>query len=114
MTLRLYAYIKGKKRSSFPILIQSSKTVGELKEAISEEASDVLWDVYPYRLVLYKVDLPDGKDPELWVSQNPKEELKAPSYMLSTIFSTTPPEGIVSIFVETPEDSGEGDATERC
>ena len=58
MTLRLYIYIKDEP-CSFPIFIQSSEMVGELKKAISEKVSDILEHVNTRQLVLYQVSLPD-------------------------------------------------------
>jgi|SRR6267142_697928 len=98
--LCLYVYVIGLS-DSFPVDIERSKTVGHLKKEILRERPNGLKDIDAARLVLYKVEIPDGGDLEQVVLQAAKEKLVS-SRKLSKIFDIIPPEEVVSILVEVP------------
>ncbi|KAK2462457.1 hypothetical protein APHAL10511_005427 [Amanita phalloides] len=60
--LRLFVVVVELGPPSFPVCIESSKTVGELKKAILNENANTLKGVDAHQLTLYKVKLPDGKN----------------------------------------------------
>jgi len=103
MLLKLFACIKGLKHISIPITIQSSQRVGDLQEAIIKKAPDVLGGVLAYRLVLYKVNLPDDKNLQEQASQVSQGELTEGSQELSDLFLEQPRAKRVSIIVEIPK-----------
>jgi hypothetical protein len=100
--LKLFVFIKGLGPSSFPVTIERSETVGDLKKAICNETPNDLKHVDSHNLTLYHVDLPDGEGLEQLASEAPKEKLAMPSLKLSKVFPTNPPEHTVSILVEVP------------
>jgi len=99
--LTLFVYVIGLNHS-FSVDVERSRTVDYLKKAILREKPNDLKDIDADRLVLYKVELPDGKDLERLASQASKEELEVPSSKLSKIFPVDPPEEVVSVLVKVP------------
>jgi len=97
--LTLFVHVIGLS-NSFAVDIERSKTVGHLKQAILRENPNGLKGIDADRLVLYKVELPDGED--LLVSQASGEKLGLPTTKLSQIFLMKPPAEVVSILVEVP------------
>jgi hypothetical protein len=102
--LTLFVYMIGLGHS-FPVDIQRSKTVGHLRKAILLENPNDLKGVDARRLVLYKVEIPDGGDLEQVVLQAARQELGVPSSKLSEIFPEQPREKEISILVEVPDTS---------
>ncbi|KAK2459307.1 hypothetical protein APHAL10511_008662 [Amanita phalloides] len=98
--LRLFVYVIGLRTSSFPVIIESSKTVGELKRAILKEKPIGLKGVHAGQLTLYKVELPDGENIERLEPLARKEELEVPSCKLSEVFPVEPREETVSILLD--------------
>ncbi|KAI9512458.1 hypothetical protein F5148DRAFT_1373161 [Russula earlei] len=101
--LEFFVYIKGI-GSTFPVNIEESETVGDLKKAIWREKPNGLKDIDASRLVLYEVDLPDDEDLEEAAKQATKHRLPLKATrLLSTLFPTGPPELKISIVVEDPK-----------
>ena len=100
MILRLSVYILGLDGCSFSVIVKSSETVGELKDAILKEKPNQLRDVDADKLVLYKVSLPDDKTLEQSAAQALNEEPEVPSKKLSELFPIKPPAETVSIVVK--------------
>ncbi|KAK2459548.1 hypothetical protein APHAL10511_008427 [Amanita phalloides] len=98
--LRLFVVVVELGPPSFPVCIESSKTVDELKKAILNENANILKGVDAHQLTLYKVELPDGKNLKELVPQAQKEELGVASCELSELFPVKPPAKTVSIIVE--------------
>ena len=108
--LKLFVYVIGIAGSSFPIDIEQSKTVGDLKKAIKDEKPNVLQGVDADQLTLFKVELPD--DDEALGRIVPRDfdnqtKLK-PSRELSKVFKEQPPAETVSIVVTPPDGFGKG------
>ncbi|KAI9437874.1 hypothetical protein F5148DRAFT_1262269, partial [Russula earlei] len=101
--LKLFVYLRGID-STFPVNIEGSETVGDLKDAIWQKNPNELKDIDAAGLVLYQVDLPDDEDLEEAAKQAAKDQptLKA-TRLLSTLFPTGPPELKISIVVEDPK-----------
>ena len=59
--LRLFVYIHDLDNSAFPVVIDGSKTVAELKEAIFEKKHKALGEFVAHQLTLYKVTLHDDE-----------------------------------------------------
>ena len=108
--LRLYAYIPGRDGSPFPVFINRTQTVGELKEMIVAEKPKTLVDLEPDGLILYKVEIHDDGDLEklknevLQTGPAGIVELKAASAKLSRSFPEIPPEQTINIIVRIPGD----------
>ena len=100
--LKLFVYVIGLGSSSFSVTIEKSETVDDLKEAILRRNPNDLKDVDSARLILYKVQLTDGKNLKQLAPQAVKEELEDPSLELSEVFPTNPQKRTVSILVEVP------------
>ena len=98
--LKLFVYVIGR-NYLFPVEIQWSDTVGDLKDAILRKKPNNLKDIDAVELVLYKVELPNSNDLEGSVSQASKEELEDPLSELEDIFPV-PPKKVISILVKVP------------
>ncbi|KAI9507611.1 hypothetical protein F5148DRAFT_1203340, partial [Russula earlei] len=57
----------------FPVEIEGSETVGQLKDAIWQKNPNDFKDIDARRLVLYQVDLPDDEDLEEAAKQAARE-----------------------------------------
>jgi hypothetical protein len=113
--LQLFVFVKGL-GTSFPVTIERSETVDDLKEAILKKNPNALKDVDSRELTLYQVALPDGEELEQLASQAEKTKLTMPSRELSEIFPENPQTETVSILVEVPN-IGKCErvpVTERC
>ena len=86
----------------FSVDIKRSKTVDHLKKAILRKNPNDLKSIDAARLVLYKVQIPDGEDLERLAPQAARQKLGVPSRKLSKVFTTNPTEEVVSILVEVP------------
>jgi len=108
LRLKLFVFIIGPD-TSFPITIDSSETVGDLKERILEKNPNDLKGVDAARLTLYLVELPDDDTLEQSVAQavNTRRPLR-PSHPLSEIFPANPPTKTINIVVkyESPGEWG--------
>ena len=102
--IKLFVYIIGLGTPSFSVTIERSETVDDLKEAILKENPNDLKGVDAYRLILYKVRLPDDENLEQSAHHALKEELCVPSRLLSKIFSEELPEEMISILVDLPKE----------
>jgi hypothetical protein len=100
--LKLFVYIIGL-GSLFPVNIERSETVGDLKIVILKEKPNGLKDVDADRLILFKVELRDAKNLEQLAHDATKEELDVPS-TLSEVFPQNPPAKTVSILVHLLKD----------
>ncbi|KAI9451091.1 hypothetical protein F5148DRAFT_1240528, partial [Russula earlei] len=89
----------------FPVKIEESETVGDLKKAILRENPNDFKDIDARRLVLYQVDLRYGENLEDAAKQATKDldPLKDPLSLLSEIFLTAVPSKTISIVVENPK-----------
>jgi len=108
LRLKLFVFIIGPD-TSFPITIDSSETVGDLKERILEKNPNDLKGVDAARLTLYLVELPDDDTLEQSVAQavNTRRPLR-PSHPLSEIFPANPPAKTINIVVKV-DSPGEWD-----
>jgi hypothetical protein len=108
--LRLYAYIPGRDGGPFPVSIDPTRTVGELKKMIVAENPKTLVDLEPRHLILYKVEIHDDgnleklKNEVLQTGPAGIVELKAASAKLSRSFPEIPPEQTINIIVRIPGD----------
>jgi hypothetical protein len=89
---------------SFDVQLNASNKVGDLKYAIARKRSLVLKGIDPVQLTLYHAVLQDSKDLAQEVSRKLSENPAPlmPSWRLSDIFSTDPPERMVHIIVQPP------------
>jgi len=98
--LELFIFIIGLD-ASFPVTIESSKTVGNLKERIWEKNPNELKGVDADRLSLYRVDFSDFETlAQSAVQAAEKNEPLRPFTPLSEIFSVNPPAKTINIVVE--------------
>ena len=92
---------------SFPVEIEKSKTVGQLKDAIKKKNPTTFDGIDAKSLTLYHVDLPDDDD----LDQNVNKELERkpkplrPSEEMADIFSEGLKKRMVHILVQ-PSRSG--------
>jgi hypothetical protein len=98
--LKLFVCIVGGDQA-FPVLIPSSKSVSELKKAISLEKPNDLKNVDAYRLTLYKVSLLDDDS----LKKNTAEAIKRDtplksSWDLSEYWPKSPQKNMVHVLVE--------------
>ncbi|KAK2462631.1 hypothetical protein APHAL10511_005364 [Amanita phalloides] len=84
----------------FVVNIASSKTVGDLKNAILMQGPNTLKGVDLDQLALYKVELPDNEDLERSVALAPRKQLEVMSCVLSKIFLVKPSAEMVSIILD--------------
>jgi len=108
--LKLFVFII-RLNTLFPVTIESSETVGDLKESIVIENPNDLKGVDADRLFLYQVELPDDDTLEQSAAQavNARRPLR-PSHLLSGLFPANPPVETVNIVVkvESPGEWGNG------
>ncbi|KAH9956987.1 hypothetical protein BC827DRAFT_725111 [Russula dissimulans] len=98
--LTLFIFIIGLK-TSFPVTIETSKTVGILKKSILEERKNRLKGVDIDDVTLYHVELPDDKMLEQSAALVVKDkESLPPSRRLFKIFPTAPPDETINIVVQ--------------
>jgi hypothetical protein len=112
--LKLFVYVIRLGSSSFPIRIQSSDTVDDLKKAIFEEKRNKLANLNAGELTLYRVELEDDEDTLERSATDPlltRERLK-PTRQLSKVFPNNVPLEKVNILVELPEGYQEGKSYE--
>jgi len=103
--LRLFVFIIGL-NTSLSVTIESSETVGDLKERILEKKPNDLKGVDAVRLTLYQVQLLDDEtleQSELHAWKHPGKKKLFTSHPLSEIFPTDPPARTVSILVDIGE-----------
>ncbi|KAF9294962.1 hypothetical protein BGZ74_011026 [Mortierella antarctica] len=111
-TFRLFCLLDGESTSNaFPVVIESSETVGELKERIKAKKTSVFHDVDADHLTLWCVSIPDPDDDDdnkndvhIHVDNMPdkgRTKLKA-THELSDIFQKKPAKRTIHIIVKRP------------
>ncbi|KAG0351443.1 hypothetical protein BG005_009051 [Podila minutissima] len=110
-TFRLFCLLDGESTSNaFPVVIESSETVGELKERIKAKKTSVFHDVDADHLTLWCVSIPDPDDDDnkndvhIHVDNMPdkgRTKLKA-THELSDIFQEKPAKRTIHIIVKRP------------
>jgi len=103
--LDVFCVIEGETKS-FPVEIESTKTVGHLKKAIKADQSPDLDHINPKNLTLWRVSIPilpkkDRKAISL-ADVSSKEELDEAT-KLSNIFDAELPEETIHIIVQPPQ-----------
>jgi hypothetical protein len=100
--LLLFVYVVYLHRYTFPIKIESSQTVGHLREAIFREYPNDFKNINDDRLILYQTEFYEGDNLRQLAELADKTELVLPSCKLSKIFPIQPPEETVNILVYVP------------
>jgi hypothetical protein len=104
--LTLFCIVDGES-TSFPAVIDPTKTVGELKDEIKTKKAPEFDDIAADKLSLWKVEIPDDDDDEEIpillnaVSTKDKKKLKA-SRELKKFFTEPPPKETIHIIVQRP------------
>jgi len=110
---KLFCAILGERTDSFPINIDESQTVGDLKGQIKKENAQLLISIDARTLILYKVDIDIAVNNAAYqqvieqisdkMVTTPMEPLINPSQTLSDIFGQSTPAGRrINILVERP------------
>ncbi|KAG9071583.1 hypothetical protein KI688_005796 [Linnemannia hyalina] len=102
----LFCLVEGEATSNaFPVEIGSTKTIGDLKELIKTEKTNVFSDVDADQLTLWRVSIPiTDEDDEVLIVLNSFDEKKklGPANRLSKVFPEDPPEETIHIIVQHP------------
>lgn len=100
-------YIVVDEKNPFSVEIQPDTTIHGLKKAIKEEQRPKFDRFDANNLTLFKVDIPDDDNLEENVNQFLVTKPKAlrVTWELSDYYETTPPEEMVHILVQPPENS---------
>ncbi|KAG0247934.1 hypothetical protein BG011_000705, partial [Mortierella polycephala] len=110
--ITLFCLVDGES-TSFPVEIESSKTIGDLKKAIKDDNAIAFADVDTKMLTLWKVSISVADDdddddeddlPILLdnIPKNDKKKLKAVTNTVSDVFKETPPKKTIHILVRRP------------
>ncbi|OAQ22287.1 hypothetical protein K457DRAFT_345756 [Linnemannia elongata AG-77] len=103
--LSLFCLVNGEATSNaFPVEIESTKTIGDLKELIKTKKTNDFQDVDADKLTLWRVSIPDDDDNDLPVlldSVPEKKKLKATTRLLK-VFDTELPDDTIHIIVQRP------------
>ena len=106
--LKLFVFVLGFD-TSFPVIIESSETVGDLKERILEKNPNTFMGVDAANLTLYRVDFSDIKTlAQSAVRAAENDEPLLPFTPLSEIFPANPPAKTINIVVKVPSPGGWG------
>ncbi|KAG0195610.1 hypothetical protein BGX28_001002 [Mortierella sp. GBA30] len=94
-------------KTTFPVEIESTKTIGQLKKKIKEEKTPEFDDIAADRLTLWRVSIPiiNGDKSSILLRNivvDDKEEL-GPATRLSKVFTNKPPEETIHIIVQRPD-----------
>ncbi|KAG0363877.1 hypothetical protein BGX24_004833, partial [Mortierella sp. AD032] len=115
--LRLFCLVNGEATSNaFPIEIESTKTIGDLKELIKTKKANDFQDVDADKLTLWRVSISVADDnnddnddddedlPILLVNvlKNDKKRLKAVTQKVTDVFGYEPAENTIHIIVQRP------------
>ncbi|KAF9536721.1 hypothetical protein EC957_009872 [Mortierella hygrophila] len=78
--------------NAFPVEIESTKTIGDLKKFIKKENTPEFDDFAPDKLTLWRVSIPDNKQGSAITidALDDKTELNNPRTRLSKLFSESP------------------------
>ncbi|KAF9415354.1 hypothetical protein BGZ94_000118 [Podila epigama] len=107
--LTLFCLVDGES-TPFPVEIESTKTIGDLKDAIKDKKAPRFDDVAADELTLWRVSIPDADDDENdeespvlldSIPSKDKKKLKA-THDLSDVFKETPPKKTIHIIVQRP------------
>ncbi|KAG0257284.1 hypothetical protein BGZ95_005291 [Linnemannia exigua] len=103
--ISLFCLVDGEATSNaFPVEIESTKTIGDLKELIKSKKSPEFNDVAADKLTLWRVSIPvtDNKQPSV-LSNFLKSALElTPTDDVSEVFPETPPKKTIHIIVLRP------------
>ncbi|KAF9322726.1 hypothetical protein BG006_002104, partial [Podila minutissima] len=110
MQLSLFCLVDGES-TPFPVEIESTKTIGDLKKAIKDDNAIAFADVDAKMLTLWRVSIPvlpkkERKNISL-VNVPSKEELDETDDV-SDVFKETPPKKTIHIIVQRPSQSRSG------
>ena len=98
--ITLFVYLLGLSRSPFPVAIENLEYVDDLKKAIWNEYQNDLRNVVgPHHVILYKVSLPNDETLIQSAFRALDQKLLVTA-MLSEVFPTEPPDGMVSIIAD--------------
>ena len=98
--IMVFVYLLGLSRSPFPVAIENLEHVHDLKKAIWNEYQNDLRNVVdPHHVILYKVSLPNDETLIQSAFRALDQKLLVTA-MLSEVFPTEPPDGMVSIIAD--------------
>ena len=105
--LNLFCLVNGEATSNaFPVEIESTKTIGDLKELIKTKKTNDFQDVDADRLTLWRVSTPDDDDEEIPivldnVNNKDKKKLRATRGLLE-VFPDKLPINTIHVIVHRP------------
>ncbi|KAG0044232.1 hypothetical protein BGZ89_006131, partial [Linnemannia elongata] len=105
--LNLFCLVNGEATSNaFPVEIESTKTIGDLKELIKTKKTNDFQDVDADKLTLWRVSIPDDDDDDEipFVLDNvnkDKKKLRATRGLLE-VFPDKPPKNTIHVIVQRP------------
>ncbi|KAF9395528.1 hypothetical protein BGZ94_006552, partial [Podila epigama] len=103
--LTLFCLVDGEATSNaFPVKIESTETIGGLKELIKTKKSNDFQDVDADKLTLWHVSIPDDDDDDIPIVLNnvitkDQKKLKA-TRELSDVWSHKPPKDTIHVIVQ--------------
>ena len=105
MDLELLVYVLGLAGSSFPVKLQSSKKVSDLKKAIKEEKKKRLGHIDADELTLFKVSIPADdetleQEARLAIQNAPK--LNVSAHVISKVFRSQSERRILALSLLFP------------
>ncbi|KAF9902585.1 hypothetical protein EC991_004758 [Linnemannia zychae] len=106
--IQLYCLVAGEATpNAFPVWIESTTTIGDLKKLIKVEKSPDFDDIVANNLTLWHATIPsDNRSSAITVDAlDNKEELSNPMTCLSTLFPESPGDGTYIIVQRHPTDS---------
>ena len=102
--LSLFCVVDGES-TPFPVEIESTKTIGNLKKLIKSEKTPRFDDVAADELTLWRVSIPvdsPGKRKPVVLSEDESATELDPMDDISDVFKKTPPKKTIHIIVQRP------------
>ncbi|KAK5829611.1 hypothetical protein F5H01DRAFT_361520 [Linnemannia elongata] len=99
--------------NAFPVAIESTMTIGDLKDLIKTKLSPQFDDIAAKDLTLWHVSIPvvpADKHKPIFLNETDSEEL-SPTDDVSDVFPKAPPKRMIHIIIQRPP---QGNATRKC
>jgi hypothetical protein len=102
MSITLFCLVQGAS-TAFPVDIDSSLTVGHLKDAIKAKKAPEFDSWAAYRLRLWKVEIPDDRDDLIQGQALQDNNQLLPTRRLVRYWTDTPPSEHIHVIIKLPE-----------
>jgi hypothetical protein len=102
MSITLFCLVQGAP-TAFPVDIDSSLTVGHLKDAIKAKNTNDFANIDAVKLRLWKVEIPDDRDDLIQGQALQDNNQLLPTRRLVRYWTDTPPSEHIHVIIKLPE-----------